>query len=365
MKKHLHLDGKNIYIVVTGCNAVKRIKELIEPLQMDGANCFLIPTPSAVDIMKKNLKYYSECDVCLNTDFSVHHKIPEEDLVVVAPCSFNTANKIALGIADNYAMSLTQTAIGKKKPVILSFSMNEGLWNHFAFQENLNKLSKAKNITGIWPEFLYEGSQFSRLTMAPFEKTIDTIYKTFGVLRYEEIQAKKSQDFDKIIESNAAEFIHCGRQLQENNFVRQTAGCIGKKIDEGILVSTTGAKIGELTKENISLIKSCDDNTVIWQGDFPPTSESLLLFCIFKNLLDSYLIHTHDTKITYDPRLHHLQTKNYVETGRTASSGEIIDILNRHDGVAVLKLHGQIATSNSFQTAMKKLLDLRQSLIKE
>lgn len=356
------LRGKNIYIVVTGCNGTKRIKDLITPLAEDGANCFLIPTPAALEIMQENLSYYADCKICLNKDLGRHYKIPEEDLLIIAPCSFNTVNKITQGIADNYAMSLAQASVGAKKPVIIALSMNTFFWEHFAFKESLNKLSKQKNIVAIWPEFIYENNKLSRLTMAPFEKTIDTVYKTFGILRYDEMQAKKSHNFERLIDSNIDEFVKCGRFLAKNNFVQKTAGCIGKRVDEGILISTTGAKIGELERKNITLIKSHKNNSITWQGDLPPTSESLLVCCIFRSLLESHLIHTHNSQLTYDPALQYLQTSQYVETGKTTKSNEVLSLLRAHHGVAVLKLHGQIATSNSFNQAIKKLVDLKSKL---
>ena len=45
---------------------------------------------------------------------------PPDGLVIVAPCSFNSLNKLAGGIADNLALSLTAEAIGRGTPVIVA-----------------------------------------------------------------------------------------------------------------------------------------------------------------------------------------------------------------------------------------------------
>ena len=81
-------------------------------------------------------------------------------------------------------------------------------------------------------------------------------------------------------------------------------------------------------------------------------------------MLDSHIIHTHDPQITYSLKLQYLQTRDYIETGKTNSSGEVINLLNENNGVAILKLHGQIVTAKGFQPAVEKLLTLRKSLVR-
>src|SRR5260370_35913527 len=55
---------------------------------------------------------------------------PPDGLVIVAPCSFNSLNKLAAGIADNLALSLTAEAIGRGTPVIVAVSLNPPLLAH-------------------------------------------------------------------------------------------------------------------------------------------------------------------------------------------------------------------------------------------
>jgi phosphopantothenoylcysteine synthetase/decarboxylase len=55
---------------------------------------------------------------------------PPLGLVLVAPCSFNSLNKLAVGIADNLALSLTAEAIGRGTPVVVAVSVNDPLWRH-------------------------------------------------------------------------------------------------------------------------------------------------------------------------------------------------------------------------------------------
>src|SRR5438552_18462986 len=55
---------------------------------------------------------------------------PPDGLVVVAPCSFNTLNKLAAGVADNLPLSMTAEAIGRGTPVVVAVSVNPPLWAH-------------------------------------------------------------------------------------------------------------------------------------------------------------------------------------------------------------------------------------------
>ncbi len=360
MKKGI--KGKNIYIIATGCNGIKRIKELIAPLEKDGANCFLIPTPAALQIMCDNKEYYADCNVCLNSNSLSHQKIPEEDMVIVAPCSFNTTNKIAFGIADNYATSLLHTAIGKGKPIILALSMNIFFWKNFVLQESLKKLENCKNILTVWPEFVYEKGIFNKLTMVPFGKIIDCVYHIFKIVKYQQIRVKEYNNFDSIIKEHSGDFINCGKELIKNNFIQGAAGCIAKRIKEGILVSTAGACIGEMTTENISLILQEKDNTIMWYGHQSPSSESLLISYILSKTKEEFLIHSHCREITYAPQFDEFRTKEYIETGNINTIGQVFNILNSKKGICILKLHGQLVIADSFLSGIEKLKCLKNEI---
>ena len=55
---------------------------------------------------------------------------PPFGLVLVAPCSFDSLNKLAAGIADNLALSVAAEAIGRGTQVVVAISVNVPLWSH-------------------------------------------------------------------------------------------------------------------------------------------------------------------------------------------------------------------------------------------
>src|ERR671910_824133 len=61
-------------------------------------------------------------------------------LGLFAPCSFNSLNKLAHGIADNLAMSVAAEAIGRGTPVIVGPSLNQPLLDHPQAQASLKTL---------------------------------------------------------------------------------------------------------------------------------------------------------------------------------------------------------------------------------
>jgi phosphopantothenoylcysteine decarboxylase/phosphopantothenate--cysteine ligase len=61
--------------------------------------------------------------------------------MLVAPCTFNTFNKLAHGIADNLATSMIADALGAGCPIFIVPAMNHGLWNHPQTRESLQRLT--------------------------------------------------------------------------------------------------------------------------------------------------------------------------------------------------------------------------------
>jgi phosphopantothenoylcysteine synthetase/decarboxylase len=65
---------------------------------------------------------------------------PPDGVVLFAPCSFNSLNKLARGIADSLALSVTSEAIGRGTPVIVALALNTPLWAHPITAESVTRL---------------------------------------------------------------------------------------------------------------------------------------------------------------------------------------------------------------------------------
>jgi phosphopantothenoylcysteine synthetase/decarboxylase len=61
----------------------------------------------------------------------------EPSAVVVCPATFNTINKVAVGIADNFALARICEAFGAAAPLIVVPMVNDRLWLHPAWARSL------------------------------------------------------------------------------------------------------------------------------------------------------------------------------------------------------------------------------------
>jgi phosphopantothenoylcysteine decarboxylase len=66
--------------------------------------------------------------------------LPNADSVLVCPATFNTVNKWAVGISDNFALGVLNEVIGLKLPTCVAPYAKDTLAAHPAFDESLAKL---------------------------------------------------------------------------------------------------------------------------------------------------------------------------------------------------------------------------------
>jgi phosphopantothenoylcysteine decarboxylase len=70
-------------------------------------------------------------------------RFPVPGAVVVCPATFNTVNKVAAGIADDYPTGFICEALGAGVPLTFVPMVSERLWGHPVWQRNLTLLSGA------------------------------------------------------------------------------------------------------------------------------------------------------------------------------------------------------------------------------
>ena len=120
------------YLIVTGTSAAGAVvPEFVAGLAARFPTVLTLPTPNAARVLNRfevsrlpgNRLVESYFDAAILPR-------PPDGLVLVAPCGFNSLNKLALGIADNLALSLTAEAIGRGTPVVVAVACNAPLWAH-------------------------------------------------------------------------------------------------------------------------------------------------------------------------------------------------------------------------------------------
>src|ERR1700674_5121049 len=139
-------DGESFdvaYLVLSGTTTAVRCPELLRGLVGLGfATVIALPTPNAsrVIALREIADVQGVQVVESYFDLAIRPR-PPRGVVLFAPCSFNSLNKLAHGIADNLALSVVAEAIGRGTPVIVAPSLNAPLLAHPVAQASLKTLA--------------------------------------------------------------------------------------------------------------------------------------------------------------------------------------------------------------------------------
>jgi len=131
-----------VYLALSGTTTATRCPELLRGLVGLGFSTVIaIPTPNAARVIApRDLADVEGVQVVESYfDLAIRPR-PPRGVVLFAPCSFNSLNKLAQGIADNLALSVVAEAIGRGTPVIVGPSQNAPLLNHPQAQASLKVL---------------------------------------------------------------------------------------------------------------------------------------------------------------------------------------------------------------------------------
>lgn len=159
------------YLVLSGTTTASRCPELARGLVGLGfAAVIAIPTPNASRVLApRELAEVAGVRVVESYfDLAIRPR-PPRGVVLFAPCSFNSLNKLAHGIADNLALSVVAEAIGRGTPVIVGPSLNQPLLDHPVARASLMTLP-TWNVIVVPPVDDGEGPR-----LAPSRRLLDAV----------------------------------------------------------------------------------------------------------------------------------------------------------------------------------------------
>ncbi len=143
-KKSKKLFGKRIVLGVTGSIAAVESVKLARELIRHGAEVFPVMTPSATRILHPDaLEFATGHAPVLALTGKTEHVAwcglvqNPVDLLLISPCTANTASKIARGIDDTPVTTCATTAIGSGVPVLLVPAMHLSMYDHKILQKNI------------------------------------------------------------------------------------------------------------------------------------------------------------------------------------------------------------------------------------
>ena len=120
------------YLICSGTTTAKQCPDLLRGLIGLGfSDVIALPTPNASRVIAPRELADVEGVRLVESYFDAAIRPrPPRGVVLFAPCSFNSLNKLAHGIADNLALSVAAEAIGRRTPVIVAPSLNQPLLDH-------------------------------------------------------------------------------------------------------------------------------------------------------------------------------------------------------------------------------------------
>ena len=171
-----HDDAANatfglVYLALSGTTTAARGPVLLRELVSLGfSSVIALPTPSASRVIApRDLADVEGVRVVESYFDAAIRPRPPHGVTLFAPCSFNSLNKLACGIADNLTLSIVAEAIGRRTPVIVAPSLNQPLLDHPAAQASLRTLA-AWGVIIVPPMDEGEGPR-----LAPIGQIIDAI----------------------------------------------------------------------------------------------------------------------------------------------------------------------------------------------
>ena len=122
--------GPVLYVVVCGAGPASQVTTLIEAAQADGWRVQVISTPAGLEFVDTPALEALTGNPVRSSYRSAdepRQSAPKADAIIIAPATYNTINKLAAGIADNYALGVLAECIGAGVPAVVLPFINTAL----------------------------------------------------------------------------------------------------------------------------------------------------------------------------------------------------------------------------------------------
>jgi hypothetical protein len=130
-----------LYVIVCGAGPAADVGRLIDLAHDRSRDVQLIATPAALDFLDvPALEARTGQLVRCEYRKPGQPRSPKADAIIIAPASYNTINKWALGISDTYALGILAEAIGLQIPLVVLPFVNSALADRLPFRRSVRQL---------------------------------------------------------------------------------------------------------------------------------------------------------------------------------------------------------------------------------
>ena len=148
-RKGDYLEGKNVWVGVTGSVSCVETVGIIRELLRYGARVTVVANRAALELVgEKSLEFACGKPIIKEITGQVEHVIAghEADLLIIAPCCATSLGKMANGIGDNPPMLVALTCIGAETPMIVAPAMDKNMSDSDIVQKNMKIVKKFANV---------------------------------------------------------------------------------------------------------------------------------------------------------------------------------------------------------------------------
>ncbi|GAB2514049.1 flavoprotein [Nocardiopsis aegyptia] len=147
-------EQKTLYVVVCAAGPASEVGTLVGLAQERGWTVQVMATPAAVSFIDiEALEKQTRRPVRSQHRAPGDPRSPKADAIIIAPATFNTINKLANGIADNYVLDVTNEAIGLGVPTVILPFVNTAYANRAPFNASVERLRREGVDVLIGPDF--------------------------------------------------------------------------------------------------------------------------------------------------------------------------------------------------------------------
>ena len=148
-RKGNYLEGKNVWVGVTGSVSCVETVGIIRELLRYGARVTVVANRAALELVgEKSLEFACGKPIIKEITGQVEHVIAahEADLLMITPCCATSLGKMVNGIGDNPPMLVALTCIGAKTPMIVAPAMDKNMSDSDIVQKNMKSVKKFANV---------------------------------------------------------------------------------------------------------------------------------------------------------------------------------------------------------------------------